>query len=801
MKETNAAEIKVLGLNEKQLVELSGQRLLSLDLAEMKAAQDHFEKQGRNPTDIELETLAQTWSEHCKHKVFNCTIEYEDENGFEKIDGLFGSFIAKATDTIKKKKSSFLVSVFSDNAGIISFNEKFDVAVKVETHNHPSALEPYGGASTGIGGVIRDVLGAGLGAKPVANTDVFCFAEPWTEKGSVPAGVLHPKRVFKGVRAGVRDYGNRMGIPTVNGAILFDKRYLGNPLVFCGTVGVLPKGMHEKKVSPGELIVVIGGRTGRDGLHGATFSSVGLEETSPASAVQIGNAIEEKKMLDVILQARDRKLYNCITDCGAGGFSSAVGEMAKSIGAIVFLEKAPLKYKGLSPWEIWLSESQERMVLAVPKNKWNELREMCELEEVEATVIGEFTGDKKLKVLFNGNTVLELGMEFLHYGLPKQKRKAKWVKPDYGELTIEYPRGLGKALHQLLAMPNIASKETTIRQYDHEVQGGAILKPMVGAEEDSPGDAAVIRPFFDSWNGIAISNGINPLYSDIDPYWMAASAIDEAIRNCIAVGADPARIALLDNFSWGNPDKQIKLAEIVRACKACYDASTKFEAPFVSGKDSLYNEFNAGSKHISVPGTLLVSALGVMEDVRKRVSMDFKEEGNPIYLLGTTFNELGGSHYAKLHGQIGNDVPKVNAVNAKRMYEALFAAMSVGSKNSQRIVRSCHDCSEGGLGVTAAEMAFGGMLGAEIELSRVLLGEKMYRNDFILFSESNSRLIVEVAKPKEKEFEKIMKEHPVSKIGEVTSSSELVVKGLEGKPMLQEKLVKLKDSWKKTLKW
>ncbi len=552
-------EIILLGLNEKELSELSNSMLLSLNEKEMKIIQEYFDEKKRNPSQAELETIAQTWSEHCKHKTFNSAFNYReillDGTVKEKrIENLFRETIKAATNKIMREKD-WLVSVFSDNAGIISFNEKFDLAFKVETHNHPSALDPYGGANTGIGGVIRDVLGAGLGAKPVANTDVFCFGN--VEEKNVPENLLHPKRIFKGVREGVRDYGNRMGIPTINGSISFDSRFLGNPLVFCGTIGLLPKNMHEKKVEKGNKIIVLGGRTGRDGIHGATFSSAELTEETSSTAVQIGNPIEEKKVLDVLMQARDKKLYSSITDCGAGGFSSAIGEMAEKTGCVVYLEKAPLKYKGLKPWEIWVSEAQERMVLCVPEQKEKELLELCEKEDVEATVLGEFTDTKKLEVLFEGKKLIELEMDFLHNAVPKTELEAEWQEKELSE-EFDVPEDFGKVLTELLGMPNIASKETTIRMYDHEVQGTSVIKPLMGKENDSPSDASVIKPL-NSVQGIAVSNGINFLFGDIDCYAMAESCIDEAIRNLICVGAQIEHIALLDNFCWGKPDKKSRL--------------------------------------------------------------------------------------------------------------------------------------------------------------------------------------------------------------------------------------------------
>ncbi|MFH1664482.1 MAG: phosphoribosylformylglycinamidine synthase subunit PurL [archaeon] len=805
MEKETEKEIEFNSLSEKELNDLSNEMLLSLNETELKAIQEYFKKKKRNPSQAELETIAQTWSEHCKHKIFNSAINYKEVllDGTikeKKINNLFKETIKSATNKLMKEKN-WLVSVFSDNAGIISFNKEFDVAFKVETHNHPSALDPYGGANTGIGGVIRDILGAGLGAKPIANTDVFCFGLPDTKKQEMPENLLHPKRIFKGVRAGVRDYGNRMGIPTLNGAILFDERYLGNPLVYCGTIGLIPKGLHEKKAVKGNKIIVLGGKTGRDGIHGATFSSTELNEETASTAVQIGNPIEEKKVLDVLLQARDKKLYSSITDCGAGGFSSAIGEMAEETGAIVHLEKAPLKYHGLKPWEIWVSEAQERMILAVPEENTQELLELCEKEEVEATVLGEFTGTKKLEVYFNEEKIIDIEMSFLHNNVPQKERTAVWKEKNLTE-EFEEKENFNETLMQLLSMPNIASKETTIRQYDHEVQGTSVIKPLMGKENDAPSDAAVIKPLFESKEGIAVSNGINPLYGDIDSYWMAATAIDEAIRNLICVGAQMNFIALLDNFCWGSPTEE-KLAELVRTSIACRETAVAFGTPFISGKDSFYNEFKLKEKTISVPNTLLISALGVMPDANKRISMDLKEKENLIYLVGATKNELGASHYLKLQNKTGKNVPEVDAGEARKAYEKLSEISLIGEKNSERIIRSMHDCSEGGLGVAIAEMAFGGMLGAEIDLRKVFFegNEKEKTDTVLLFSETNSRIIAEVPFKFKDEFESKMQGTVFSEIGFVSENSELSVTGLNGKKIIEADLTELKESWKKTLKW
>ena len=759
---------------------------------ELQAILAYFQKQGRNPTDAELETLAQTWSEHCVHKTFKSQIKL----GQTTIDNLIKNTIMKVTEELGKP---WCLSVFVDNAGVIDFDGRWALCFKVETHNHPSAIEPYGGAATGIGGVVRDPLGTGLGAKPILNTDVFCFAPPDFPYQKLPEGVLHPRRIFKGVRAGVADYANRLGIPTLNGAIIFDERYVANPLVYCGTLGLLPKELAPRgQQQPGDLVVLVGGRTGRDGIHGVTFASEQLTEesaTAAYSAVQIGNPIVEKKVIDVLLQARDRRLYSRITDCGGGGLSSAVGEMGANTGVRVYLDKVPLKYAGLSYTEIWLSESQERMALAVPPERVDELLNLFASEDVEAVVIGEFTSDRRLKLFYQGNLVGDLDMEFLHNGRPQVKREAVWSPPRHVEPDFTCPRDLGQALLQILGSWNVCSKEWVIRQYDHEVQGASVLKPLVGKDNDGPGDAAIIRPVLDSEMGVIVANGINPRYGEIDPYWMAASAIDEALRQIIAVGGNLSRVALLDNFSWGNVQQPDILGALVRAAQACYDMATVYETPFISGKDSLYNEFEHKGKVISIPHTLLISAISVMADVNRAISMDFKQAGDLIYLVGTTWNELGGSEYFRIHGFVGNSVPRVNPHQGKELMDRLSAATGKG------LVRACHDCSEGGIGVAVAEMAFAGGLGATIDLKPVPLGEPIDRDDFILFSESNSRFLVEVAPASKDKFEEVMKGINLAAIGQVTGSEVLEIHGVDGRRVLVKSLGELKEAWQKPIRW
>ena len=795
----NVKQIPILNADSAELSRISQEGLLSLNLAEMQAIQAHFAKLERNPTDVELETIAQTWSEHCVHKTFKSMIEYAEKGQeTELIDGLFKTFIQRATEEIG---AEWCVSVFTDNAGIIEFDDKYNIVFKVETHNHPSAIEPYGGAGTGIGGVIRDSLGTGLGAKPILNTDVFCFGLPDLSYDELPKGALHPKRIFKGVVAGVRDYGNRMGIPTANGAILFDPRYTGNPLVYCGNVGLIPKDRCDKTVEPGDLIIAVGGRTGRDGIHGATFSSLELDDTSESlgSVVQIGNPIMEKKIVDALMGARDRQLYRNITDCGAGGFSSAVGEMGQEIGAEVHLENIPLKYTALEPWEIWLSEAQERMVIAAPPENLDELMAICEAESVEATVLGTFTDTHRLRVFYRGELVADLDMDFLHNGWPRHTKKAVWEPPQHPEPELNQVGSilLTEALCRILASPNVASKEWVIRQYDHEVQGGLVLKPLVGRENDGPGDACITIPVLGSRKGVIVANGINPKYGDIDPYHSAAAAIDEALRNIIAVGGNLEQTALLDNFSWGNPDKHDRLGGLVRAARACYDIAVAYGTPFISGKDSLYNEYRdtTTGEQLAIPPTLLISAICVMPDVSKAVSMDVKSLGNRIYVVGKTYAELGGSHYYAIHRFVGNSVPKVRPAEGKRTMETLSLAIDQG------LLRSCHDCSEGGIGAAAAEMAFAGGLGMQLSLTDVPRDADATTDDVLLFSESNSRFIVEVTPEKQKAFERCMAGVPIGCIGTVVESANFVVNGTDGSTIVETTIDRLKESWQGTFGW
>jgi len=811
-------EVIDLDVPDAELVRISQERVLALGPEEMRILGDYLKDEtilarrreaglGPQMTDAEIECLAQTWSEHCKHKIFNARIAYDDGEGpIREIDSLFDTCIKRATREIRQKMGTddWCLSVFSDNAGIIRFNDDWNLVFKVETHNSPSALDPYGGALTGIVGVNRDPFGCGRGAKLIFNTDVFCFAPPDYAK-PLPKRILHPRRIYEGVREGVEHGGNKSGIPTVNGCLVFDERYLGKPLVYCGTGGIMPARIagaptHTKEILPGDLIVMTGGRIGKDGIHGATFSSEELHEGSPVTAVQIGDPITQKKMTDFLLVARDRGLYRAITDNGAGGLSSSVGETATlSGGCELDLKKSPLKYPGLNPWEILISESQERMTLAVAPQTIDEFLALARKMDVEATVLGRYTDSGWFHIRYGEETVVYLEMDFLHDGLPQMNLRAAWAPPHHTEPDFPEPSDLGGAMKEMLSRLNICSKESVVRQYDHEVQGGSVVKPMTGVVNDGPSDAAVIRPLLDSFEGIVVANGICPRYSDIDAYHMAACAIDEAVRNAVAVGASLDRMAGLDNFCWCDPvrsektpDGEYKLAQLVRANEALYAITTAYGVPCISGKDSMKNDYQIGETRISIPPTLLFSTLAKMEDVRKAVTMDVKRPGDLLYVLGKTYRELGGSEWYALHDAIGNSVPQVHAETAKALYQALGRAIQAG------LIASCHDCSDGGLGVALAETAFAGGLGLAVDL-RTVPAEGIGRNDELLFSESQSRFVVTVRPNAREAFEAALAGSAFARIGQVIADEVLRIDGLGGKRIIDEELAALKAAWQKTL--
>lgn len=796
--------IPLSGMTDAQLIETSKRGQLALTLEEMQSIKSHFQTLKRDPTDIELETIAQTWSEHCSHKTLKGRIVFTAADGStRRYENLLKQTIFAATQELRGKwgKNDWCVSVFVDNAGIVKFTDEYHACIKVETHNRPSAIEPYGGASTGIGGVIRDVLGTGLGGKPVANTDVFCFAPPDFPDDQLPPGIMAPRRIMQGVVAGVRDYGNRMGIATINGAIHFDNRYLGNPLVFCGTIGLIPVGMETKAAQAGDLIVAVGGRTGRDGIHGATFSSAELTDQSEkvsGGAVQIGNAITEKMVMDVLLEARDRGLYRAVTDCGAGGFSSAVGEMAADLGAVVHLERAPLKYAGLSYTEIWISEAQERMVLAVSPEKWTELEKLCTSENVEAVVLGEFKPSGQLELYYHGQQVGNLSMHFMHDGRPPTIRQASWSPPSQPSEASELARSTDytASLLKLLSHPTVASKETVIRRYDHEVQGGSVIKPMVGVSSDGPGDASVVAPVYGAFAGLAVGCGLCPQYGDLDPYYMALAAVDEAVRNVVAVGADPRQTAVLDNFCWGNTDRPEVLGALVRAAEGCRDAALAYGVPFISGKDSLKNEYQGpDGTRIVIPPTLLITALGKVQDVTRCQSMDLKKAGHKLYLAGFTDDELGGSHWNIIQQRKTGRVPKVDLHLAPLIME------KVAESIRHRMVVACHDLSEGGLTVALAEMCMAGGLGAIAHTSAIpTKGHESLSVDALLFSESTTRFLLEVPFEWERSLKMLFGDLPLACIGQVSDQPRLTIFGATGDTLLiNAGIGEMKQAWQKPL--
>ncbi len=815
-------EVNIVPLSEmsdEELIKFSQDNTLSLSLSEMHTVRNYFlrpdnieqrKKVGlpANPTDAEIEVLAQTWSEHCKHKIFAAEIDYTDEKGNKQtIDSLYKTFILNSTKDIRAElgEKDFCRSVFKDNAGVVAFDENYDICIKVETHNSPSALDPYGGALTGIVGVNRDAMGTGLGGDLVCNTDVFCFASPFYE-GELPPRLLHPRRVLEGVREGVEHGGNKSGVPTVNGSLVFDERFLGKPLVYCGTVGLIPHKIngklgYEKQANVGDAIIMVGGRIGKDGIHGATFSSEELHQESPSTAVQIGDPITQRKAYDFILKARDLGLYSTITDNGAGGLSSSVGEMAEDTGGCKLnLALAPLKYDGLKPWEILLSEAQERMTLAVPQENLEEFLALAKHMDVEASYLGEYTDSGYFHITYNDKIVAYMEMDFMHKGLPQMQLKAKWkevptVKQD--EIKID---DQAQMLKTMLGRLNICSKEYIIRQYDHEVKAGSVIKPLVGVMQDAPADAGVMRPVLSTDTGIVVSHGICPKFSDYDTYLMMQNAVDEAIRNAVAVGANPKRMAGVDNFCWCDPvqsektpDGEFKLAQLVRACQALDDSCRKFMVPCVSGKDSMKNDYTGGGRKISIPPTVLFSVLAIIDDVNLAVSSDFKEADEAIYVLGVTRNEMFGSELCSELNIKGAKAPIVEVEKAAKLYENVHAAMQ------KSLITSCHDLSDGGLVLAIAESCIGARLGADIELANVPCDEKLELAE-IMYSESASRFIVTVKAENQNEFEKAMNGNVFAKIGKVVNSDTLNI-NYNNEKVLSEKVEALADSFKATLNW
>ena len=787
VKNIGGGNVKEINLNvsDSELIRISKEGILALTLEEMKTIQNYFrnvkdrESVGLKniPTDVELECLAQTWSEHCKHKIFDAEISYEDEKGnINKITSCFKSFIRKSTEEIGKEVD-WLVSIFHDNAGVIAFNDKIDLVFKCETHNSPSALDPYGGAMTGIVGVNRDPMGTGLGANLLINVWGYCLGSPFTKEKDVPEGLLHPRRLRDGIHKGVIDGGNQSGIPYGLGWENFDKRYIGKPLVFCGTVGTLPKLIgkkkgFEKEIKPGDLIVMTGGRIGKDGIHGATFSSEELHKDSPVQAVQIGDPITQKVMSDFIYEARDSGLYRFVTDNGAGGLSSSIGEMATQCGGCKMdLGKAPLKYAGLKPWEILVSEAQERMSFAVPPEDIDKFISLAQKHEVEATVLGEFTDSGKIHLLYNEETVAFIDIEFLHDGCPRMRLKAKWIPPKWKEPTNDElrKRDITNDLSEMLSRLNICSNEYKAIQYDHEVKGLSVVKPFVGIDSDVCNDAGVFMAEPLSKEGIVLASALLPRYSDIDTYHMMAASIDLAVRRTIAGGADFGHIAGLDNFCWPDPvkskkspDGEYKLAQLVRANQALYDYTKAFKVPCISGKDSMKNDSTRGGKKISIPPTVLFSTIAKISDISKAMTPDAKFAGDNVYVIGTTKSELGGSEYYSMLGYVGNNVPNVDAISANKLYLAIHKLIR------SELVHSIIAPGPGGLAVAFAKMSMGGNLGLSIDLAKIPVSGRLSKAE-VLFSESASRFVITVPSDKTDKFEKMLDGFDYARVGKVIS--------------------------------
>ncbi|KAB2978444.1 phosphoribosylformylglycinamidine synthase [Wolbachia endosymbiont of Nasonia oneida] len=773
-----------LNVSDQELEKISrdgidGNGTLGLSLAAMKAIKDYFKKLNRNPYDIELESLAQTWSEHCKHNIFCSPID-------EIKDGLYAHYIKRATREIN---SDICVSVFSDNAGGIIFNDDYLIVDKVETHNSPSALDPFGGAMTGVLGVNRDIVGFGKGAEPIMNTYYFCFAKEakgkfYRDKERTDE-ILPPKYIMKEVIHGVNVAGNCSGIPTQLGSVYFDDRFCGKPLVFVGSVGIIPRNInnapsHIKGPKNSDKIVIIGGRVGRDGIHGATFSSEALSGNSPSTIVQIGDPITQKKLSNAVIKARDLGLYNAITDNGAGGLSSSIGEMGKD-GFEVDLSKVLLKNDGMAPWEIWISESQERMTLAVPEENLPMFKQIMKKHDVEVCVIGEFNESGKAVVKCpKGTVIMDIGTEFLHDGNPKMHLQTKpWSKglpaPRAG-MTTSSP-SLEIELKEMLSRPNICSKEFIVVQYDHEVQGSSVLKPLQGKGRMCS-EAIVSRPVLSSNKGVVKSQGFGSSYGEIDTYHMAACAIDTAIRNYVAAGGNINHLALLDNFCWCDAYNPERLWQLKKAAEACYDFATAFKTPFISGKDSMFNDFKGYDENgekviISAPPSLLISAIGIIENIENAVSLDVKMPGDLIYVLGETLDELGRSEYQLYSGIGNNNVPKVDAKSARKLYERYNQAIKDG------IIASAIAPNLGGLVIALAKSLIAGDLGAEIDLSLVPIGKIQNTdiiNKIIMFSESQSRILVTIAPQNQKRFEELFEGAVYSCIGKVTEKKVLNIK-------------------------
>ena len=797
--------IPISHLNEDELLALSQKMKLSLSKADMLAVQVIFREENREPTDVELEVIAQTWSEHCKHRIFGARIEHSLDGETEIVDGLFKTYIRNVTFRIMERKPDFVLSAFVDNAGFVKLDDKLAVCLKAETHNHPSAIEPYAGANTGLGGVIRDILGAGKGSKPIASLDVFCFGPPDTKQEDIKAkDVIHPLGVMRGVVRGVRDYGNRMGIPTTSGAIQFDPTYIYNPLVFCGTMGVIPIADIAKEVKPGHLLIAAGGRTGRDGLKGATFSSVSLTTASheeDQTAVQIGNPIEEKKVADFILAAREKGLIQFVTDCGAGGFSSAAGEMLSETGGEIWLENAPLKAPDLESWQVFISESQERMVIAIEEKDLPAMQEIADIYQSEICVLGKADGTGILKVMHHGETVCRLDCSKLHEA-PRRHMKGEWTTTESEDEGCyisfdDSPETGNQLLKALMADFAIVSREPIIREYDHEVQGNTVLKPLAGASGDAPQDGSVLR-VDGSDQLVSLGLAILPEWGKTQPHLMGRACVDECVRQLVAMGTNPDRIAILDNFCAGNPDDPRELGALVETTKGMALTAEAYGAPFVSGKDSFYNYFKTSEGPISIPTTLLLSGFGIVEDPKHVVGASIRKIGSKLCLVGQASSGLAGSVIARLLMQGAEageddalDFPNGPAFDEKEVFASYHRYYELVKKGA---VLSAHDISEGGLAVTLAEMGFSGKAGLKVDLAEVPTFDDTPAAEH-LFGETPGRIVFEIAP----ENAALAEELGFTVIGETTGDGQLTITNGDDK-LIAVSIAELKPIWQNGLK-
>ena len=808
--------------SDEELMAISDERNLALNPRDIPTIRAYFLREDvlkeRNdkglslPTDVELEYIAQARSDHCNHNTFKGLFHYKDLTTAqeETVDDLFETCIEKPTIEIQERKP-WVVSVLWDNAGVGQFDDRHFYTITGETHNSPSNMEPYGGALTGIVGVYRDPLGTGLGSKLIAGMYGYCVGRR-NYRGDLKP-YLHPRRLLDGVITGVKDGGNKSGVPTPFGNVFFHDSYMGKCLVFVTAIGIMPstvkdKPAEKKTTTKGELIIMTGGRVGKDGIHGVTAASESFSEHTPAGHVQIGDPYTQKKMHDFLLEARDEGLIAYITDNGGGGLSSSIGESCRfSNGCEVHLDRVPLKYAGLDQWEIWVSESQERMTVAVKPEHEQRFMALSQKHDVESTVIGAYTDSGKIHLLYNGDTCAYVNTELLKSDFPQWEFAAEWIAPEargLQEPVLKEPGDHERFLKDMLSAPNVASKEWIIRQYDHEVQGGSVIKPLVGKERDVTSDAAVIRPILTSQRGLATTQACNPLYSAIDSYHMVGCTIDEAVRRLIAVGASMDHIGGVDNFCWpniqydpvSNPDGKLKAAQLVRANWALKDYCLAFDIPLLSGKDSMYIDGNLkgayGETHkVSGLPTLQFAATSIVPDTQKCVTMDAKIPGDLVYVLGITRNELGGSEYYDRFGYIGLNVPNVRHEEVIPLYRALSSAIQAET------VASAHGVYRGGLGVHLALVAMAGCLGMEIDLSRVLC-EEGCTNDQILYSESPGRFIVTIAPEQREAFEAIFERCRYAVIGEVTEETNLAIRGIEGNILLTSAVAALKQAWKGT---